>query len=203
MILTLVMTAAACGNKKKTGARFEDRGARATSATPRQVQNVGVTTVVYGIDQYGQYRDHNNWMSSVRRLVSASISEEYLGDVSQDGANKTGVFFGAKLCMNRYSSQSVPNQAMVVMQVYDNHDVPVPLYLNAVQGVYNASTGDLDVTFRDNYGLIRLVGRASGSSFSGWVQFDNKVRADGTADTYGLETLGAVYMNADQLFSCY
>ncbi len=200
----LVVTAVACGNKKKSGARFEDRGARATGITQRQAQ-VGVTTVVYGVDQYGQYRDHNSWMSSVKRLVSASIGEEYIGDVSQDGTGKTGVFLGAKLCMNRYQSMSAPTQAMVVIQVYDQYEIPVPIYLNAVAngGGYNASTGQVNVTFADSYGSIRLSGQVSGANFSGWVQFDTKQRADGQVDNYGLETLGAVYMDANQLFSCY
>lgn len=204
-VLALMVCLTGCpANKKKSGARFEDRGARAAGVTQRQAQ-VGVTTVVYGVDQNGQYRDHNSWMSSVRRLISASIGEEYIQDVSQDGTNKTGVFLGAKLCMNRYQTQAAPTQAMVVVQVYDQYDVPVPIYLNAVAngGGYNASTGQVNVTFADNYGSIRLVGQVSGANFSGWMQFDTKVRANGDRDNYGIETLGAVYMNADQLFSCY
>lgn len=203
----LVVSAVACGNKKKSGARFEDRGTRAVSVTPRQAQ-VGVTDVVYGVDPRNptQYRSHTAWMSSVKRLVSASISELYIGDVSQDGMNKTGVFIGARLCMtNRYQSQSAPAQAMVVIQVYDQHDVPVPIYLNAVanSGGYDASTGRVNVTFADSYGSIRITGQVSGSNFSGWVEFDTRLRADNQTDSYGFEPLGTVYMNADQLFSCY
>ncbi len=204
-VLVLMVALTGCpANKKKSGARFEDRGARAAGVTQRQA-GVGVTTVVYGVDQQGQYRDHNSWMSSVKRLVSASIGEQYIGDVSQDGTGKTGVFLGAKLCMNRYQSQAAPTQAMVVIQVYDQYEIPVPIYLNAVAngGGYNASTGQVNVTFADSYGSIRLSGQVSGANFSGWVQFDTKQRADGQVDNYGLETLGSVYMNADQLFACY
>lgn len=204
-VLALMIGLTGCpANKKKLGARFQDRGVRATQVTQRQAQ-VAISTVVYGVDQYGQYRSYESWMSSVRRLVSASITEEYLGNVSQDGVNKTGVFFGAKLCMNRYQSQAVPTQAMVVVQVYDNaSDQPIPIYLNAVQGGgYNPSTGQLTATFSDQYGSIRLVGTVNGANFSGWVEFDTRLRADNQNDNYGFETLGSVYMNADQLFSCY
>lgn len=196
-VLVLMVCLTGCPSNKKKGARFQDRQARAMQVTQRQA-NVGVSTVVYGVDQYGQYRSHASWMSSVTRLVSPSVSREYLTDVSQDGSDNTGVFFGARLCLNRYASSSIPTQALVVVQVYDTSGLPIPIYLNAVQsGGYNASTGQVDALFKDEYGSIRIYGQASGSTFQGWVQFDT------FSDNYGLENLGTVYMDANQLFSCY
>ena len=197
-VFVLVMMVALTGcpsNKKKSGGRFEDRGARANGVT-QSAQQVAPTALVTAYDR-------SSWMSSVRRLVSASIPENYLMEVSPDGTNNTGVFVGARLCVTQgYGNQQVPQKAMIVIHVYDSYQVPVPIYLNSVQG--SISNGIIDVIFQDDKGQIRLYGQqVNQQQVQGVIQFNTRVKSDGTADSYGWETLGTFNMLSQQLFACY
>lgn len=202
-VALMVVGLAGCQNQKKTGARFADRGTRAQQASPR-AQAVAPSAVVYGVDANNSWLDHNAWMSLIARLVSPSIPQDYLLDVSQDGTGNTGVFVGARLCTS--PAGPLNKNALVVLHVYDSSGIPIPMYLKAVNGY--VSNGSFDITFQDQYGSIRLTGSivntTSGQKVAGWVVFDTRVRSDGSTDNYGAQLLGQYYMdNVNQLFSCY
>src|SRR3954462_13351229 len=88
----MVVGLVAC-QQKQSGTSFGDRGTRAQNVSTTAVNSVKPTAVVYAYNQ-------STWMSSVRRLVSPSIKEEYLMDVSPDGSGGTGVYVGTALCMS-------------------------------------------------------------------------------------------------------
>lgn len=205
--MALVVAMSACGNEKKGGAKFEDRGARALNVSEQTRQSLVPTSLVYGKDQSGNDMNMTTWMSGVRRLISASIPENYLLDVSPNGTggNSNGVFLGVHLCLQGNYPQAIPSTAMMVIKVYDSAEAPpVPIYLTAESGNTGSltSSGVVDARFADNYGSIRLYGQPYGGNYSVQVWFNNHLRYDGQTDSAGWQLLGTAYMTPSQLFSC-
>lgn len=140
----------------------------------------------------------------VKMFLSATTPPEDVGSISSDPTNNsTGVRFQARIRLDS-SGHVIAQESQLAIKVYDSFvtgDVgPIPVTINTAHaGQFNLQTGQGYVTFRDNYGEVRLEGHINTQYFQGTVSFANTVTvipnsspASGVLGSFSITTCGVI-----------
>ena len=212
MMLTLSISMIGC-QKAPDQARVTATGARSGGLPP------GSTTTASGIQLNGivttdpQYQ--SAFQQAVKDFLEAQIDPDYVGTVSCQGANQTGVLVGGKIelangqALPVNSGQSIgkidilPTSELLVV-VYDkfqdqqNLGAIPPTYLKTATGYVQGN--QVFITFSDNYGTITLQGTYDRNNAVLQFQYDTRVTFDGQRGYRGV--MGDLHIPTCQFFRC-
>jgi len=177
-------------------------GQKSTSATRSYVGaynglNTGLACA-NGSSNVGQIYDsgQGNFEANVKALLSATTATSDIGSISSVPNATTGVRFSGIIKLDT-SGNVVAASSNLSMKIYDSLTLtgsdPIGIDFaiskgSQISGQFNMQTGQGQVTFSDNYGIIRFQGTISAQTFSGVVQFQNSTNVNGGSAASG--TLG-------------
>lgn len=187
-----------------TGSNVRSGGiAPGSTTTPSGIQlNASVTTT-----QYSQA----DFQLGVEDLLEAQVAREFVGPVSRDARDGTGVFFGGKVELANGQKLGVSNGVIniapnseILVSVFDSYytqqnlDPIPPIYLRQATG--QISGNNVNITFSDSYGTITLRGTFSSSTFTGTFAYQTLRTHDGQQGYHG--DLGNFSVETCKFFRC-
>ncbi len=208
-ILFLSFVMVGC-QKPPTDARIGTSGVRSNGLPP------GATTTPSGITLNGVVTADSSYQAqfdqAVRDFLAGSIAPQYIGAVSAQGANQTGVFAGGKVeLQNGQTLSSVANGRIDItptselfVAVYDNFQNQTnqtslpPVYLKQSSGYISGNNVYID--FNDTYGTVHLEGTFD-SNVAKLTFTYNTIRTFDGSPAYG-GTLGVLRVPTCQFFRC-
>lgn len=204
-LLALCFTLTACGEKNnRTAVAMRDAGPRASDQAA--IANTSFEGRVFTNSSYqSQFQD------VVVGLLSTHVRPEYIGFVSANGQNNSGVTFGGQITLTNGSilngmGGTIANTSRLAVQVRDyapqSPDVPAFLIqLTNAQGLVSGNF--VEVTFSDAYGAIMLRGQINTlqRTFTGTMSYDNNVLHDGSRPG-AAGTLGDFQIPLCSIFVC-
>ena len=150
-------------------------------------------------------------------FVGAMMDPQYLGDVSVNASDSTGVVIGGKVALSGGTGSlraavggqnQITNDSSVYIAIYDNRTGkrdangvvidPIGRFFNNASGVVSGNTAHLQ--FQDDYGSLTLDGQFDQNQFSGTVHFDNDTIWDSSGQTHAGSLLFQV--PTCQFFNC-
>jgi hypothetical protein len=176
----------------------------------------GATTTPSGITLNGIVTLDSAYQSDfdqeVRDFLAGSINPDYIGTVSSQGANQTGVYVGGKVTLqNGQTLSSVANGRVditptseLLVAVYDKFQdqanlAPLPpIYLKQSSGYVSGNNIFMD--FYDNYGSVHLEGTYDRNVAKLTFSFNTTRTFDGNVGQAG--TLGVLSIPTCQFFRC-
>lgn len=186
LILTLLVgVLAACQEKdNRSSVVVRAVGPRVQSQTS-QPDTSNLQGRIYTDPYYQQ-----GFQEAVVGLLSTDIRPEYIGYVSANGQNGSGVFFGGRVRLTSGSLTTgfggvIASDSSIVIQVRDyapqfQNVPPLPaIELKTAQG--QISGNDVQIVFWDAYGAIEMRGQIDSARgvFTGVIKYDNNITYDG------------------------
>lgn len=209
VLLLIAVAFAGCQKPKEStrvsvGGNVRSNGLPAGStSTPSGIQlNAAVTSST-------AYQ--NDFQEGVRDLLEAQVPRDYVGSVSADASNGTGVYIGGRVelmngqrigAMNGVASIA-PNSELLVT-VFDsfytqqNLDPIPPIYFKQATG--SISGNYVTIKFYDSYGYVEMVGQYDSSNFRGDFKYKTERTHDGQPGWSG--TLGSFSVPTCSFFRC-
>jgi hypothetical protein len=191
MLLLVLMVASTalvgCGKKQSGKAPISQaRGGRSGGINSDQVNSSGVLD--------GALVRLANWSNAdfqqaVEDFLSGSIQKEFVGQVSGDANQSTGVVFGAEIhpSSTNYMNTTVSSNGYILVAVYDsftgqkdeegNAIPPMAVYVQGISG--NIQNNVLRAQASDVYGTLHIVGTIQGSTMVGNIWYDNLQNVNG------------------------
>lgn len=212
MVVALSVTMVAC-QKAPESARIGSSTARANGLSP------GAQTTPSGITLNGivttdpQYQ--SQFEQAVKDFLEAQIDPDYVGTVSCQGANSTGVFVGGKIelssgqalpvnNLNSLGRVSVNTNSELLIAVYDKFQdqtnlgpIP-PTWLKQVSGYVQGNQVYLD--FYDKYGHVTLEGTFDKNDAVLQFRYNTLLTYDGQQGYQGI--MGDLHIPTCQFFRC-
>jgi hypothetical protein len=160
--------------------------------------------------------DSATFEAQFKALMGATIPAEYIGTISGQEGDSTGVRFwgvvtlqSGRLNPNGGSYGNLSTSSKLRIVIWDSFagqtdssgkTIPeYPIFMpKLASGSINGKSADL--TFSDSYGSIRLNGTFDSSTFEGTMSFTNSRQADGSAGASG--TLGHFRVDTCGFFQC-
>lgn len=197
----------ACG-KKSSGSKVSDGRAVRTNT-------VGGSTIISNNGQTSAYLTSQNsgqFQELMKTLVSPTLDPQYLGTVDA----YSGVRIGGKIQLAQAggiyqnSSFGLEIHDSYVGQSYDGQTIqPYFINLSNAQGNWSGTSanGQINATFQDQYGTLKVTGSWNSSYFTGTVSFRNSTNTQST--TYSSQCsqgecqLGQIQAPVCSIFNCY
>ncbi|PIS11538.1 MAG: hypothetical protein COT73_03485 [Bdellovibrio sp. CG10_big_fil_rev_8_21_14_0_10_47_8] len=195
-VLAIAMTMSACGRKNDDSATSVTaaRGARSGDASGL----TGMSTQNYTQGQAFVVSNDPNFSEIVKVLASATVNPQEIGVTD----NQRGVVLAGVVRYNPNTGTLVPTNSMLILEITDSNvsgDIP-PILIKVPATQLQANGNNVQLTFADSYGSIRIVGAVSGNTFSGSVSFQNN-QAGYMGQTSG--TLGTFNIPFNSFFTSY
>lgn len=207
MILTLAIVGC---QKAPTESRIGSTDARANSLLP------GATTTPSGITLNGKVTSDSSYQTqfeqAVKDFLEGSMNPNYVGMVSSQGSDQTGVFVGGKIALQTGQALYPINNGRVditptselFVAVYDKFQdqsnlAPIPpVYLKQSSGY--VSGNNIYIDFWDGYGSVHLEGTFDHDYVRATFEFKTTRTYDGRVG-YS-EPLGDLQVPTCQFFRC-
>ncbi len=191
MLLIVLMVASTalvgCGKKQSGKAPINQaRGSRSGGIQGDQVNSSGVLDGA--LVRFSTW-SNADFQNAVTDFLGASIPKEFIGQVSGDPNQSTGVVFGAQVqpTNNNYMNTTLSSNGHILVAVYDsftgqkdaegNTIPPMAVYLQGISG--NIQNNVLRAQASDAYGVLHIVGNINGSTMTGNIWYDNYQNANG------------------------
>jgi hypothetical protein len=194
MLLLVLMVASTalvgCGKKQSGKAPISQaRGTRSGGISGDTVNSSGVLDGA--VVRYSTW-SNADFQQTVTDFLGASIQREFIGEVSGDPNQSTGVVFGAQIqpasgyYTPNMNTQLSPN-GHILVAVYDtftgqkdaegNTIPPMAVYVQGISG--NISNNVLRAQASDSFGVLHITAQISGSQISGNIWYENLQNANG------------------------
>lgn len=195
---TLMLLAMGCGKKNddsvNVASRSVNRGGALQTTANQSAYYTGVPGKVYSDPAYAEA-----FSEAMRRLLSASIDEKYIGSIGINDVVLKGYieFDGYGALVAGKSVMSLEIRDSFVGQNQDGQTVkPMVITLPATGG--QITGGQARLTFGDSYGTITLNGtytNGANGQYSGTLSFQNNDGGSGEGLSFQITTCG--------FFRCY
>lgn len=191
------LTLSACAKKDDSVVRVAERTTNVTAQDANSAGHCANKSV-----NWGKIFDPNasvQFESQVKGFVSATMDPELLGSISGDINGKTGVDFCGIFKFDSVGNL-VPSASAVNIKIFDSYAVDTTLspqvppytvsFSKGMQGYVNHTVRQVDVTFQDDYGVIRFKGEFNDQYVQGLVYYQNKTAVSGFSPSNGEQVLG-------------
>ncbi|MNK01205.1 hypothetical protein D3C87_190000 [compost metagenome] len=180
------------GSGVSQGGGSSGGGGGAPTQIPSSCSN-SVSPVGKIYDPQYQYRD---FRPTVVSFVSATLEQQYVGQISGDMYAKTGIDFQAKVRFDD-NGEVIADQSQILISIFDSFVNTVDpqsqqlmqayrIFFGKASGGQMSNNGQYTVKFQDEYGEVTLTGSYSSSQYStGTVSFANYTNVNGGQPTSG------------------
>ena len=208
LLIVAALGLTACQEKKDPRQGITTRGTGPRAANQAAAGGVQLQGRVQADPSYQQY-----FQDAVNGLLSTDVRPDYIGFVSANGQNNSGVFIGGQIVIsggtlaNFNGSGTIASQSRIVIQVRDffpqmpNAPALPAIALSNAQGSINGNY--VEVMFSDGFGSITLSGYIDTYQrvFTGTVKYDNQILYDGSRPGAAGE-LGDFMIPMCSIFQC-
>ncbi|MBX2996760.1 MAG: hypothetical protein KF681_18220 [Bdellovibrionaceae bacterium] len=190
VLMALMSVTVGCNKKSDDGVSIGSRTAR-TNSIPNQYNAQGY----YYTAATGRISGNYDFESATKTFLSPTISPESIGSIDSNS-----VFLRGYVEVD-YSGNVIANRSSISIEIRDSYaggndngqTVPA-IHVNMQAASGRAYGGQVDLSFRDNYATVRMVGTFSnvsgGNQFTGQITFQNNGAYQQTWGNFQIDTCG-------------
>lgn len=192
-LVAIAFSMSACAKKDSGAVRVAGR----TTGTAVTQNTSAATTCGNASMSWGKIFDpyaSPQFESQVKSFVSATLDPQSLGSISGNINDKTGIDFSGVFKFDS-AGNLIPSSSSLIIKIFDSYvgqvyegQTIVPYiveFTNASDGVYNRTTRQLSVRFKDAYGEIVFTGQVNNQMVEGTVTYSNSVAVSGYQPAQG------------------